>query len=73
MPPIIGPYRTINTAEGHSAPWYIIPADDKGVARYIVAKTIWEEMQKLTDITEPELDPKVKANIEEYRTQLKKM
>ena len=35
--------------------------------------TIWEEMEKLTDITEPELDPKVKANIEEYRTQLKKM
>lgn len=30
MPPIIGPYRTINTAEGHSAPWYIIPFDKKG-------------------------------------------
>lgn len=65
--------EAINKTSTDFAPWYIIPADDKGVARYIVAKTIWEEMQKLTDITEPELDPKVKANIEEYRTQLKKM
>ena len=65
--------EAINKTSTDFAPWYIIPADDKGIARYIVAKTIWEEMQKLTDITEPELDPKVKANIEEYRKQLKKM
>ena len=64
--------EAINKTSTDFAPWYIIPADDKGVARYIVAKTIWEEMQKLTDITEPELDPKVKANIEVYREQLKK-
>jgi PPK2 family polyphosphate:nucleotide phosphotransferase len=59
------------TAKTH-APWYIIPADDKEMARYIVAKIIWEEMQKLTDIKEPELDAKVKANIEEYKRQLEK-
>ena len=64
--------EAINKTSTDFAPWYIIPADDKGVARYIVAKTIWEEMQKLTDIAEPELDPKVKANIEMYRDQLKK-
>ena len=64
--------EAINKTSTDFAPWYIIPADDKGVARYIVAKTIWEEMEKLTDITEPELDPKVKANIEVYREQLKK-
>ena len=64
--------EAINKTSTDFAPWYIIPADDKGVARYIVAKTIWEEMQKLIDITEPELDPKVKANIEVYREQLKK-
>lgn len=64
--------EAINKTSTDFAPWYIIPADDKGVARYIVAKTIWEEMEKLTDITEPELDPKVKANIEMYREQLKK-
>ncbi|TDR26162.1 PPK2 family polyphosphate kinase [Flavobacterium cheniae] len=64
--------EAINKTSTDFAPWYIIPADDKGVARYIVAKTIWEEMEKLTDITEPELDSKVKANIEVYREQLKK-
>lgn len=64
--------EAINKTSSEIAPWYIIPADDKGVARYIVAKTIWEEMQKLSDITEPELDPKVAANIEIYREQLKK-
>ncbi len=63
--------EAINKTSTDFAPWYIIPADDKGVARYIVAKIIWEELEKLTDIAEPELDPKVKANIEEYRTQLK--
>ena len=64
--------EAINKTSTDFAPWYIVPADDKGVARYIVAKIIWEEMEKLTDITEPELDPKVKANIEVYREQLKK-
>jgi PPK2 family polyphosphate:nucleotide phosphotransferase len=63
--------EAINKTAKEHAPWYVIPADDKGVARYIVAKIIWEEMQKLTDITEPELDAKVKANIEVYREQLK--
>lgn len=63
--------EAINKTATDYAPWYIVPADDKGVARYIVAQTIWETMEKLTDITEPELDPKIKANIEVYREQLK--
>lgn len=63
--------EAINKTSTEKAPWYVIPADDKAVARYLVAKTIWEEMQKLTDITEPELDPKVAANIDVYREQLK--
>jgi hypothetical protein len=62
--------EAINKTAKEHAPWFVIPADDKGVARYIVAKIIWEEMQKLTDITEPELDAKVKDNIEVYRKQL---
>jgi PPK2 family polyphosphate:nucleotide phosphotransferase len=65
--------EAINKTSTNFAPWYIVPADDKGVARYIVAKIIWTAMEQLTDIAEPELDPKVKSNIEEYRTQLKKM
>jgi PPK2 family polyphosphate:nucleotide phosphotransferase len=63
--------EAINKTSKEYAPWYVVPADDKGVARYIVAQTIWEELQKMTDIVEPELDPKVKANIDLYKEQLK--
>ncbi|MBF2708363.1 PPK2 family polyphosphate kinase [Flavobacterium soyangense] len=62
--------EAINKTSTGIAPWYIIPSDDKEMARYIVAKIIWEEMQKHTDIKEPELDEKVKANFAEYKKQL---
>jgi len=64
--------EAINKTSTDYAPWYVVPADDKEMARYIVAKIIWEEMQKHTDIKEPELDDKIKANIEIYKQQLKK-
>ncbi|KUJ61617.1 phosphate--nucleotide phosphotransferase [Flavobacteriaceae bacterium CRH] len=64
--------EAINKTSTEHAPWYIVPADDKEMARYIVAKIIWEEMQKHTDIKEPELDDKIKANFEDYKKQLKK-
>lgn len=64
--------EAINATSKKWAPWYIVPADDKEMARYIVAKIIWEEMQKHTDIVEPELDAKVKVNIEMYKDQLNK-
>jgi len=63
--------EAINETSTKHSPWFIVPADDKEMARVIVAKIIWEELQKLTDIKEPELDPKVKANIEEYKELLK--
>lgn len=62
--------EAINATSTKKVPWYVIPADDKVVARYIVAKIIWEELQKLKDIKEPELDPKIKANIDLYKEQL---
>jgi len=62
--------EAINRTSTENAPWYIVPADDKEMARYIVAKIIWEEMQKHTDIKEPELDDKIKANIEMYKKEL---
>ena len=62
--------EAINKTSTAIAPWYIIPADDKEMARYIVAEIIWSEMQKLTDIKEPELDEKVKANFDVYRKEL---
>lgn len=64
--------EAINKTSSEHAPWYVVPADDKEMARYIVAKIIWEEMQKHTDIKEPEMDDKVKANMELYKEMLKK-
>lgn len=64
--------EAINRTSLPHAPWYIIPADDKPTARYIVAKVLHEEMAKYTDIQEPELDDEIKANISMYRERLKK-
>lgn len=62
--------EAINRTSTEHAPWYVVPADDKEMARYIVAKIIWEEMKKYTDIKEPELDDKIKANFEIYKKEL---
>ena len=64
--------EAINNTSTDYAPWYVIPADDKEMARYIVAKIIWEEMQKHTDIKEPELDQEIVQNLEKYKEILKK-
>lgn len=63
--------EAINKTSNEHAPWFVIPADDKEMARYIVAKIVWEEMQKHTDIKEPELDEKVQKDIELYKNYLK--
>nr|WP_294933757.1 PPK2 family polyphosphate kinase [uncultured Flavobacterium sp.] len=63
--------EAINKTSTENAPWHVIPADDKEMARYMVAKIIWEEMQQLADIKEPELDEKIKANFAQYLEQLK--
>jgi PPK2 family polyphosphate:nucleotide phosphotransferase len=64
--------EAINTTSHPYAPWYIVPADNKETARYIVAKTILDELSQYTDIKEPELDEKIKDNIAYYREQLEK-
>ncbi len=60
----------INKTSKPSAPWYIVPADNKKEARVIVASILLQELKKYTDIKEPELDDKIKSNLEEYRNQL---
>ena len=57
------------TSEPH-APWYIIPADDKPSARYIVARILYDTLKTYEDIQEPELDEETKANLEAYKQQL---
>ena len=60
----------INKTSKPHAPWYIIPADDKDSARYIVAKIMYDTLKKYTDIQEPELDDKIKANMSVYKKEL---
>ena len=60
----------INMTSKPHAPWFVIPADNKKAARVIVASILQEELKKYKDIREPELDEKIKANLEEYKKQL---
>lgn len=60
----------LNKTSHENAPWYIIPADDKDMARYLVAKIMWEELHKYP-VNEPVLSEKDKANFEMYKQQLK--
>ncbi len=60
----------INKTSKPHAPWYIIPADQKPVARYIVSKILYDTLKNYKDISEPELDAEIKANLEAYKEQL---
>ncbi|WP_040279824.1 PPK2 family polyphosphate kinase [Psychroserpens damuponensis] len=60
----------LNRTSKDHAPWFAIPADDKPTARYIVAKILYDTLNQYKDIVEPELDDKVKANLNAYIKQL---
>ena len=60
----------MNRTSKDYAPWYNIPADDKPTARYIVAKILYDTLITYTDVKEPELPAKQKANIDIYKQQL---
>lgn len=60
----------LNRSSKPHAPWYNIPADDKPTARYIVAKILYDTLKTYTDIKEPELPAKDKANINLYKQEL---
>lgn len=64
--------EAINKTSTEKAPWFVIPADNKTTARYIVAKTLWEELSKYEDVKEPELSPDIRKNLDEYKEQLQK-
>jgi len=60
----------INRTSKPHAPWYIIPADDKITARYLVAKTMLDTLKLYEDIKNPVLDKVGKANINLYKKEL---
>ena len=64
--------EAINKTSKPNAPWFVIPADNKRASRLIVATILLESLKKYKDIEEPELDDKIKVNIEFYKSQLEK-
>lgn len=62
----------INKTSKKYAPWFIIPADDKLTARYLVASIIHQEIKQYKDIEEPTLSEKELALFDDYRKILNK-
>ena len=52
------------------APWYIVPSDNKPLARLLLAQTLLQTLEQYTNIAYPTLDTKIKENIDSYKTQL---
>ncbi|WP_320815157.1 PPK2 family polyphosphate kinase [Flavobacterium sp.] len=61
--------EAINKTSKPYAPWLVIPADNKETARYLVAKSILEELEKY-EFHYPELEDEVKDNIKMYHDKL---
>ena len=59
----------LNRTNTDYAPWYVVPADDKPTARYIVGKTISEELKKY-GFKEPALAQKDLDKLDEFKAQL---
>ncbi|MCT4698009.1 PPK2 family polyphosphate kinase [Tenacibaculum haliotis] len=59
----------LNRTNTDYAPWYVVPADDKPTARYIVGKTISETLKKY-GFKEPTLAQKDLDKLDEFKAQL---
>jgi PPK2 family polyphosphate:nucleotide phosphotransferase len=64
--------EAINKTSKPHAPWYVIPADNKKGARLTIATILLEELKKYKDVEEPELEEKIKANLENFKQELEK-
>ncbi|WP_167341658.1 PPK2 family polyphosphate kinase [Nonlabens sp. SY33080] len=52
------------------APWYVVPSDNKPMARLIVAEVLNQTLQQFSEIQPPKLDMDKAANIQSYISQL---
>jgi PPK2 family polyphosphate:nucleotide phosphotransferase len=59
----------LNRTSTKKAPWFVIPADDKATARYLVANIIFETLNHY-NFKEPELPEKYKIELDNYKNQL---
>ena len=61
--------KTINETGTPESPWYVIPADQKWYARYLVSEAILKAMEDI-DPQYPEMSDEDKANIPVYKETL---
>lgn len=61
--------QMLNATSRHWAPWYAIPADDKGYMRVAVAEIIVKSLKKL-GLKYPEIRPEIKSKLSEMRGKL---
>lgn len=62
--------EAINKTSTEYAPWYIIPADSKPVARALVASILLKRLRQFNDIKKPKLSTGEQEELEEYRDQI---
>ncbi len=51
-------------------PWYVVPADDKALCRFIIANILLEIIAKFKDVDFPTLPEDIMEDIEKYKSQL---
>ncbi|WP_343330466.1 PPK2 family polyphosphate kinase [Polaribacter staleyi] len=59
----------LNRTSTENAPWFVIPADDKPTARFILADIVLEELEKY-NFKEPSLPAKIQDKVAEFKKQL---
>lgn len=59
----------INATSTKTAPWYVVPADDKKNMRLIVAQVVLEQLRSL-DMSFPEVSSKRREELQQYRQRL---
>lgn len=62
--------ETIEKTSTESCPWYVIPADDKALCRYLFASILMEVTERLTDVSLPDLPDHIKDNLSKYKERL---
>ena len=64
--------EAINKTSKPHAPWFVIPSDNKKAARVTVASILLQALTLHKDVQEPELDEKLKANLDQFKRALRK-
>ncbi|WP_341221814.1 PPK2 family polyphosphate kinase [Polaribacter atrinae] len=59
----------LNRTSKENAPWYVIPADDKPTARFLLADIVLEELKKY-NFKEPTLPAKIQDQVAAFKAQL---